>query len=230
MVFDIKSFYLSVTERLFTNATQFVKQITEISDYDMSLINQSRKTLFNEKIPWVKKDGSEDFDVPMGCFDGAEVCELVGTFIFNKLKNVFQNNTFNLYRDNGLAVTEGLSGPEIERLTKNVVKTFKDCGLNITIEANLHTVNYLDVTFNLRKDTYLPYRKRDKPSVYINNCSNHPPTAIKLPKSISKRLPDLSSNEEIFEKTKPVYRDALNKSGFQEKLSYTSAQNENDKK
>ena len=60
MVFNIKSFYLSVTERLFTNATQFVKQITEISDYDMSLINQSRKTLFNEKIPWVKKDGSED--------------------------------------------------------------------------------------------------------------------------------------------------------------------------
>ena len=95
----------------------------------------------------------------MGCFDGAEVCDLVGTFIFNKLKNAFQNNTFSLYRDNGLAVTEGLSGPEIERLTKNVVKTFKDCGLNITIEANLYTVNYLAVTFNLRKDTYLPYRK-----------------------------------------------------------------------
>ena len=56
----------------------------------MSLINQSRKTLlFNEKIPWIKKDGSEDFDVPMGCFDGAEVCEMVGTFILNKLKNVF---------------------------------------------------------------------------------------------------------------------------------------------
>ena len=50
------------------------KQITDIFDYDMSLINQSRKTLlFNETIPWVKKDGSEDFDVPMGCFDRAEV-------------------------------------------------------------------------------------------------------------------------------------------------------------
>ena len=62
MVFDIESFYLSITERLFNNATQFAKQITEISDYDMSLINQSRKTLlFNERIPWVKKDGSEDF-------------------------------------------------------------------------------------------------------------------------------------------------------------------------
>ena len=56
MVFDIESFYPSITERLFTNAIRFAKQITKISNYDMSLINQSRKTLlFNEKIPWVKK-------------------------------------------------------------------------------------------------------------------------------------------------------------------------------
>ena len=154
----------------------------------MSLINQSRKTLLlNEKIPWVKKGASEDFDVPMGCFDGVEVCELVRTFILNKLKNVFQRNTFGLYRDDGLAAIKDLPGPEIERLKKNVVTTFKDCGLNITIEANIHTVNYLDVTFDLRKDTYLPYRKPHNPPVYVNNCSNHPPTVIKqLPKSISK--------------------------------------------
>ena len=94
----------------------------------------------------------------MGCFGGAEVCELVGTFILNKLKNFFQNNTFGLYRDDGLAVIKVLSDPEIERLKKNV-KTFKDYGLNITIEANLHIVNYLDVTSDLRKGTYLPYRK-----------------------------------------------------------------------
>ena len=49
-------------------------------------------------------------------------------------------------------------------------------------------------------------------------------------KSISKRLSDLSSNEEIFEKTKPAYTDAWNKSRFTEKLSYISAQmNEYDK-
>ena len=154
----------------------------------------------------------------------------MGTFILNKLKNVFQNNTFGLCRDDRLPVFKGLSGPENERLQKNVVKTFKDYGLNITIKANVHTVNYLDVTFDLRKCTYLPYRKLDNPPVYINSCCNHPPTEIKQqPKSISKRLSALSSNEEIFEKTKPAYMDALNKTGFQEKLSYTSAQNKNDK-
>ena len=40
----------------------------------------------------------------MGCFDWAEVCELVWTFFLNKLNNVFQNNTFGLYRDDGLAI------------------------------------------------------------------------------------------------------------------------------
>ena len=134
-----------------------------------------------------------------------------------------------LYRDDGVAVIKGLTGPEIERLKKNAVTTFKDCGVNITIEANLLTVNYLDVKFDLRKGIYLPYRKPDNPPVYINSCSNYPPTVIKqLLKSISKRLSDLPSNEEIFEKTKPAYRDALNKSGFHEKLIDTLAQNKNE--
>ena len=54
MVFDIESFYLSITESLFTNTIQFVQEITKISDYHMSLINQSQKALLvNEKIPWV---------------------------------------------------------------------------------------------------------------------------------------------------------------------------------
>ena len=56
----------------------------------------------------------------MGCFVGVEVCELVGTFILNKLKNIFQNNIFGLNRDNELAVIKGLSGLEIERLKKNI--------------------------------------------------------------------------------------------------------------
>ena len=40
---------------------------------------QSRKTfLFNNNEPWVKKTGEENFDVPMGFYDGVEVYELVG--------------------------------------------------------------------------------------------------------------------------------------------------------
>ena len=45
-----------------------------------------------------------------------------------KLKNAFENNIFNLYRD-VLAVIKDLPGPQIERLKKNFIKTFKDCDL-----------------------------------------------------------------------------------------------------
>ena len=34
-----------------------------------------------------KKSGAEDFDAPMGCYDGAEVCELVGSYMLNQLKH-----------------------------------------------------------------------------------------------------------------------------------------------
>ena len=88
------------------------------------------------------------------------MCELVRTFILKKLKNVFQNNTFGLYRYDGLAVIKGLSVAEMETLKKNVVKTFKDCVVNITIEPNLHTVDYLHVAFHLQKDIFALQKAR----------------------------------------------------------------------
>ena len=54
-------------------------------DSDKAIIKHSRKTLlFHNKLPWEKKSGDPDFDVPMGCYDGAEICKLVGIFILNK--------------------------------------------------------------------------------------------------------------------------------------------------
>ena len=70
MIIDNESFYPSISENLFIKAIQFARQITEITHEDINLIMQARKVLlFNEDIPWVKKEGKEDF-VPMGCSDG----------------------------------------------------------------------------------------------------------------------------------------------------------------
>ena len=76
------SFYPPINENLFIKAIRFAKQMTEKSDEDINLIKQARKTLFNEGIPWVKKEGNEDFDVTMGCFNEAKVCELARTYIY----------------------------------------------------------------------------------------------------------------------------------------------------
>ena len=35
----------------------------------------------------------------MGCYDGAEICELVGTYIQNKLCKLMHQKDFGLYRD-----------------------------------------------------------------------------------------------------------------------------------
>ena len=177
---------------------------------------QSRKTLlFNNEEPWVKKHGDEEFDVPMGCFDGAEVCDLVGIYSLNLLKTIIRKENVGLYRVDGLGIIRNSSGPEIDRMRKQIIKVFKECGLNIVIKMNLKTVDFLDVRFNLTNNTYEPYRKPNNEPVYININSNHPSNILKeLPKSINKRISETSCNERIFNEAKSLYEEALKNSGF----------------
>ena len=64
-------------------------------------------------------------------------------------------------------------------------KVFKDCGLSITIECILKSVDFLDVTFDLVKDIWKPYCKPNNKALYMNRHSNHPRNISKqLPKSI----------------------------------------------
>ena len=46
---------------------------------------------------WIKKSGDSDFDVTMGSFDGAELCELVGLFILYTIAKEYRLNTARLY-------------------------------------------------------------------------------------------------------------------------------------
>ena len=62
----------------------------------------------------------------MSCYDGAEVCEPVGTYILNKLKNVTNKENIGLYRDNGLRLFQNIPKTEKERKKKQIIKVFKD--------------------------------------------------------------------------------------------------------
>eukprot|EP00794_Sanderia_malayensis_P008522 gene8522-biopygen6821 len=181
----------------------------------------SRKSLlFNDNNAWMKKDNS-NFDVTMGSYDGAEVCELVGLLILNNLCNTYGKDNIGLYRDDGLAVFRNTTGPQADRIRKNIIRHFKSHGLNITIQTNLKIVNYLDVTFNLNNETYYPYRKPNNQPLYINVKSNHPANIIKkLPDSINRRIFDISCNEDEFNKAKTTYSETLKSSGYTESLSF----------
>ena len=228
-VFDIESFYPSILPKLLEDAINFAKTVCNISEQDTSIIMQARRTLlFNNGEPWVKKVGNEEFDVPMGCFDGAEICELVGIYNLHQLKSVMRKENVGLYRDDGLGILRNLSGPEVDRMRKRIIKIFKDCGLNITIKMNLKTVDFLDVRFDLINNTYRPFRKPNSEPVYIHKQSNHPPNILKeLPKSINKRISDISCDENVFNNAKLTYEKALNNSGFTETFSYIKPSDQN---
>ena len=174
--FDIDSFYPSITRGPINKVIEFAKTIVDIPDEDLSIIMESRKTLlFNEKVPWVKKERDEDFDVPMGYYDDAEVCEITRSYILNWLSDILDKDLVGLYKDDRLAIVRYLSGPEIEMKRKAMIKVFKECGLDITIQTNLKIVNFRDVEMNLDTGIYRSYRKPDKIPVYINRKSNHHP-------------------------------------------------------
>ena len=84
--------------KLFTNSTKYAKNLIEITDQDLAIITQGRKTLlFQNTEPWVKKPETEDFDVPMWCYDGAEVCELVGSYLLNQLNHDVNKESTSLF-------------------------------------------------------------------------------------------------------------------------------------
>ena len=83
---------------------------------------------------------------------------------------------------------------------------------------------------NLQNDTYRPYKKANDKLLYIHSSLNHPPQIIKqLPNSISEKLSKNSSNQEVFNKAKVEYEDALKKSGYNVDLKYTNNKSEKPK-
>ena len=179
-----------------------------------------KSILFGDQGTWTKKNGSL-FDVAMGSYNEAEICELVGLYLLHELNKTIKNQHLGLYRDDGLAIINSKSGLIIERIKKNISTIFQNNGLKITTESNLLQTDFLDITLNLITGKYWPYCKPGDIPFYINAKSNHPPNIKKqLPKMISSRLSKNSYSLQELNKTIPEYQLALEKSRYREKLTY----------
>ena len=97
---------------------------------------------------WKNKSTDSCFDVTMGSYDGAEICELVGIFILKSLEDKIDKQDIGLYRDDGLMILRNANGQKTDRTRKYIIKVMKDLGFQIEIETNLKEVNFLDVTFD----------------------------------------------------------------------------------
>ena len=157
----------------------------------------------------------------MGAYDGAEICELIGTYMLSLIGEHYDKKDIGLYRDDGLAVFKNASGPTNEKIKKRIQKIFKDKDLSVEIECNKKVVNFLDVTLDLNNESFRPYRKPGDEINYIHVESDHPPNIIKqIPLSIEKRLSSLSSSKEIFDENKTFYQETLERSGYSHTLQY----------
>ena len=86
----------------------------------------------------------------MVSFDGAENWELIGFYILYILSTKYGRNHNGIYRSDGLACFENVSGPKADRSRKDFINIFgKEFQLSIVCETNLKIVNFLDVTLNL---------------------------------------------------------------------------------
>ena len=167
-----------------------------------------------------KKDNPE-FDVTIGSYDGAELCELVGLYLLDLLTEEFGKQNIGLYRDDSLSCFENISGPNSEKIKKKLFEICKSNGLSITVECNVIVTDLLDVPFDIKSATYCPYRKPSNELLYINKHSNHPPSIInQIPSMINNQISENSCNKNHFDKAAPDYNIALKNSRFNENVTY----------
>ena len=221
--FDIISFYPSITERLYTEAIEYAKQYSQISDEEMNIFWHTRKQL----VTWcgnVWTKTNSDLDVSTGSFDGAEACELIGLFALHRIGQELPHESIGLYRDDGLGVTKK-RGPQASALEKTLHRIFHRLGLRITLQVNIRKTDFLGIILDLETGRTAPYKKQLETPIYVSKESSHPASIIKrIPETVSSRLSAISSSEEEFNRSKQPYQEALQKAlqkaGYAEKLEY----------
>ena len=150
----------------------------------------------------------------------AETCELCDLYLLSLCTKVIPD--LGMYRDDGLAVAR-CTERQREKLKQKLLIVFYEDGLKITIEANIHSVDFLDVNLDLKTGLHKRFLKPNQTPLYVHSLSNHPKQIKEnIPKAVNDRLSKLCSNKSAFNEAAPVYQEALNKSGYNYKLFLTT--------
>ena len=119
-----------------SNKDVHLKELIGNTEHFLHRNNHNINDDMNNTIMNSRKAFLQHFDVTEGSFDGAEICEFVGLYLLNQLKDIITNGSFGGYRDDGLAVLTKYSGPQMDRLRKNIIAFLKQHGFQNTIEIN----------------------------------------------------------------------------------------------
>ena len=218
--FDVEAMYPSISEELLTKSLEWAGTLVEITEEEVEVISTTKKALlYTEGKPWTKR-GEQSFDVPMGSFDGAEVCETVGLYLLHLLQETGVD--LGLYRDDLLGATR-LKGRPLERMRQRISAIFEENGLKVIGTVGLEATDFLDIFLDLRAGTYRSFVKDGDLPTYVHSQSNHPPSVLKnIGPGVNKRLSMLNSNQELFDQAVPVYEEALRRSKHDHKMEFNS--------
>ena len=78
--------------------------------------------MFHMNEAWKKKSTDCCFNVTMGSYDGAEICELVGISILKSLEDKIDKQDIRIYRNGGLMILRNTNGQKTDRTRKYISK------------------------------------------------------------------------------------------------------------
>ena len=124
--FDIEKFYPSIKSNHLKSVIEFARRFTSISDEEVNIIDHTCNSILTYNgSTWTKKDQDSTFDVPMGSYFCAELCDLVGLYILDKLKKSYTPNQIGLYRDDGLAIIRYTNNQNLENMKNKQSRSLK---------------------------------------------------------------------------------------------------------
>jgi hypothetical protein len=218
IVLDVVEYYPSIKEKLLREALDWASSVIPMTEDVKDIIISSKKSLLYSDGTAYKKQSGSDFDVTIGSYDGAETADIVGLFLLSRVKDL--GVVLAAYRDDWLGYSR-LTGRQTDLIKKKIKAVFNNYDLKIDIEVNKNIVDYLDVTLDMKNESYQPFTKLNHVPIYVHKLSNHPPSVLKnIPQSVNDRLCKLSSNKELFDAASPQYQESLEQSGYSYKLEY----------
>ena len=204
--FNIIEFYPFIIKELFGRSLNHAREYTDITEEEIEIILASRKSVLSDsRRSWVKSH-VDNFNVPMGAYDSAQVADLVAIYTLDTLGGIVNLEQVGLHHDDGIIYIQDSNGPKTSSIQKKIIKAFKLLGLRIKIASNLKIVDFLDVTLNSNNGTFKPFSKNDSTPRYINVSSNHPRSVLRqIPNAVNQKINKLSSCKKFFDENKSRY-------------------------
>ena len=121
--FDIKNLYPSIKKEHLIKANKIAEKYTTFNKQEIdTLMHTCQTIIFHDNRIWTKKTNNNNFDIAMGSFQGAEVCDLIGLYILSEISPITGLPNIGLYRDDGLAIIKQSSGTTLEKIKKSLIK------------------------------------------------------------------------------------------------------------